>query len=874
MRVGSACRSVVVLGLLVATSWSLAPAEAGIAEGDVRWIVALVSGVDPTTSGPLIALQHGGNVEHVYTHALRGFSFIGSPQAAAALGRDPRVRSIVADRSVAAFGQVLPTGVDRVDADLIGAGAGDVDIDIAILDTGVDIDHPDLNVVGGKNCTSEAGYDDGNGHGTHVAGTAAARDNNIGVVGVAPGARVWAVKVLDSTGSGSLSSVICGIDWVTANASIIEVANMSLGGSGNKGSCTDGGLNEAICTSVSAGVVYTVAAGNDDVDAAGFVPAAYDEVITVSALADFDGKAGSLGTATCRSDIDDSFADFSNYGAVVDLIAPGVCIRSTYKGGGYATLSGTSMASPHVAGAAALYLAANPAASPLDVKTGLQSLGNLDWNADDDPDGIKEKLLNVAGIEATGPAPDNAAPAASFSASCAHLTCTLTDTSTDSDGTVDAWTWTVGDGNSSTSQHLTHTYAAGGTYTATLTVADDDGATASTSTNLAVAAPADTITPSTALTSAFVPLASPQRLFDTRANGDAGYVRPGETITKQVTGHVGVPSTGVTAVVLNVTGVASGGAGFVTVWPTGAPLPNASSLNFTATNQARPNLVLVPIGTNGSVSFYSQSGVHLIADVAGYFRPAATAKSGRLNPLTPQRLLDTRAGIGAAPAKPGRETILTLQATGRAGVPTSGVAAVVMNVTATDATAPGYVTVWPTGQPRPNASNLNLEAAHDTNANLVIVPVETNGQVNLFTEAGTHLLADVVGWFGDTTQQSSTSGLFVTLSPSRVFDTRPTSFVSAGTVITRAHTGVAGIPLTGVSAVSLNVTGTNASSDGFITGWPQGQTQPNASTLNLRGTDDTRPNAAILPLSPSGAISYYSDQGTHLLADTTGYFTT
>ena len=408
LRIG-ALVAIISLGLTAGPTMARSdrPAGDGVVEGS--YIVTLRPGNDPERDAPGLAKEHGGRATHVYKHALRGFSFEGSEQAAERLARHPKVRTVVPDRRVEASAQTVPTGILRIDGELSstvsGDGAGAVNVDIAILDTGIDAGHPDLNVVGGYNCStgSTDAYQDGNGHGTHVAGTAAARDNGDGVVGVAPGARLWAVRVLDNSGSGSWASVICGIDWVTDHAGTIEAANMSLGGSGSDSTCADGGLHEAICASVGAGVPYAVAAGNDATNANNYVPATYQEVMTVSALADFNGAPGGGASPTCRSDQDDTLADFSNYGADVDLMAPGVCIYSTWMGGGYNTISGTSMATPHVTGAAALYRSTHAGASPDQVKQALQNAGNLSWTGDRDT--AQEKLLNVADSGSVTPPP-------------------------------------------------------------------------------------------------------------------------------------------------------------------------------------------------------------------------------------------------------------------------------------------------------------------------------------------------------------------------------------------------------------------------------------------------------------------------------------
>jgi subtilisin len=411
-------RFVLALAAAVLAATGLAASAAGTPTSTGRYIVVLKDSVSsPASVAAAHAKRHGVAVDFVYGAALKGYAGAVDAAGLAGIRSDARVLFVTEDRPVQAFAQTLPTGVDRIDGELSPTAAIDgvdtrVDADVAVLDTGV-TDHPDLNLAGGFNCTppqnDTTAFDDVFGHGTHVAGTIGALDNGFGVVGVAPGARIWSIKVLGDGGFGFFSWIVCGVDFVTANADLFEVANMSLGGGGaDDGDCgrTIGdAFHLAICNSVAAGVTYAVAAGNSSADAAGFVPASYDEVITVSALADFDGKPGGLGAPTCRRDEDDTLANFSNFGADIDLIAPGVCILSTLptagqisSRSGYGSISGTSMATPHVAGAAALYKATHRSASPARVKSALQRAGTLNWNDVDDPDPTKERLLYAGGL--------------------------------------------------------------------------------------------------------------------------------------------------------------------------------------------------------------------------------------------------------------------------------------------------------------------------------------------------------------------------------------------------------------------------------------------------------------------------------------------
>lgn len=447
-----------------------------------------------------------------------------------------------------------------------------------------------------------------------------------------------------------------------------------------------------------------------------------------------------------------------------------------------------------------------------------------------------------------------------------------------------------------------------------------------------------------AATSRYVPV-SPVRLLDTRTGLGAVQGRPaaGETIDLQVTGVGGVPSSGVTAVTLNVTVTDTRQNGYVQVLPMGSGTQGSSSnLNVTGPMQTAANFVTVPVGAGGMVSIFDVAGGHLIADVQGFFTEVSQSAEGRYTAVAPTRLLDSRNRTGMPsllPANPGDTqncssfatwsdanswfwtyypyfgdvanldgdgnrvpcealagnpgrvvevhpidffpmpaagTGIELQVAGRGGVPASGVSSVALTVTATNSAGPGYVQVVPTGGSTSlgSTSNVNLTGGGQTVANLVIVPIGTGGTVQLYNSSGTDVIADVVGYFTDTTAETSAAGLFVPVTPGRLMDTRVAGPVASGSETLLAPGGAAGLPTTGMGAVFLNLTATQTAGAGFLQVFPSGLGVPGASSsVNFTGAGQTVASAAVGGLGSEVTFSVYTPTSTHVVIDVAGYFT-
>ncbi|MEU8570040.1 S8 family peptidase [Streptomyces pathocidini] len=345
------------------------PAHAAPAEGRIlgagepgaiggSYIVTLKQGIAaPSSAGKDLARKYGAEIRRTFGAALNGYSVRLSESQAKRLAADPKVASVVQNKTLHITDtQANPPswGLDRIDQPDLplnkaytypsGGGAG---VTAYVIDTGIRTSHQDFGgrAVSGFDAVDGGAATDGNGHGTHVAGTIGGSS-----YGVAKKVNLVAVRVLDNTGSGTTDQVVKGIDWVMRNAKKPAVANMSLGGP------LDPALDTAVSNAIASGVTFAVAAGNSTAAVSTSSPARVPEAITVGA-----------------TDEEDDFADFSNWGPGVDVLAPGVNIKSAWNTSDTATntISGTSMATPHVAGASALYLAAHPAATPAQVSAGL-----------------------------------------------------------------------------------------------------------------------------------------------------------------------------------------------------------------------------------------------------------------------------------------------------------------------------------------------------------------------------------------------------------------------------------------------------------------------------------------------------------------------
>ncbi len=358
---------------------------------------------------------------------------------------------------------------------------------------------------------------------------------------------------------------------------------------------------------------------------------------------------------------------------------------------------------------------------------------------------------------------------------------------------------------------------------------------------------------------------TPARLYDSRSAGRMVPLGAGTTAEVQVTGVGGVPTTGVTAVALNVTAVGGTDASAFRVWPAGGAAADVANVSVPA-RYAMGSMVIAAPGAGGRVNITNDAGAaHCVVDVVGYFRSTA---ANRLQGLTPFRALDTRVGTGGRTGALGPAGAYHLAVRGVGGVPASA-DSVVLNVTAVQPTAGGYLTVWPSSQTRPLASSLNFPAGA-TVPNLVIAKIGTNGKVGIYNANGTtHVVVDVVGYLS-----STAPGRHFCMAPHRVLDTRLDTVDPMGptSTVNLKVTGVGGVPSTGVSAVALTIAASSPTANTFITAWPGGIARPTAANLNPRAGVSVS-NLAIVRVGTDGTVNLYNQNGSlDLVVDITGWF--
>ncbi|MDT0194593.1 S8 family peptidase [Arthrobacter sp. AB6] len=711
-------------------------------------------------------------MSRTFETAFQGAAVRATPGQAAAVARSGRAVAVEPDHIIKVSETQLdaPWGLDRADQQALPLSgtytppATGLGVSVYVVDTGVLASHVDFGgrVAAGWSAMADGlGSGDCNGHGTHVAGTVAGH-----VYGVAKSATVIPVRALACDGSGLYSDVIAGLEWIVGQhrEGAPAVVNLSIGGPASST------LDAAVQAVIKDGVSAVVAAGNRATDACSASPARTPDAVTVAA-----------------SDTSDRHAPFSNHGSCVDLYAPGVGIKAAWhtSPNSTAALSGTSMATPHVAGAAALLLSGNPRLTPAQVAEAVIASATMSRIAGTSL-GTPNRLLHIA------PAVES----------------------------------NITSGAGSFSSQI------------------------------------------------------PFRQLDTRngTGGTTGLVAPGATIRVPVTGRGGIPATGVSAIAVNVTVTSPTSVGNITVHAGGTTAPGTSNLNFTP-GQTTPNLVISPVGTDGTIALTNNSSgtVHLIADTSGYYIDGTPSNPGAFSSQVPFRQLDSRNGTGGTTGLVAPGATIRVPVTGRGGIPATGVSAIAVNVTVTSPTSVGNITVHAGGTTAPGTSNLNFTPGQTT-PNLVISPVGTDGTIALTNNSsGTvHLIADTSGYYIDGTP--SNPGAFSSQVPFRQLDSRngtggTTGLVAPGATIRVPVTGRGGIPATGVSAIAVNVTVTSPTSVGNITVHAGGTTAPGTSNLNFT-PGQTTPNLVISPVGTDGTIALTNNSsGTvHLIADTSGYY--